>query len=80
MCTRPYIPYTNLQRVYQNYSHKIDQPQQNAAQWSPHDVDRSLVAPTALCCNLTLILSQPEHRFQAHLALFLTMPNSNISQ
>jgi len=52
MCTRPYNPYTNLQRVYRNYSNKIDQPQQNAAQWSPHDVYCSLVAPTALCSTL----------------------------
>jgi len=48
-CKKNYNPYTNLQQVYQNYSHNVvGHPQQNVGQWSPHDVDRSVVAPAAL--------------------------------
>jgi len=59
---------------------KMDQPQRNPAQWSPHDVDCSTVAPAGLCSTLILILSQLEHPFQTHLALFLTTTNNNIFQ
>jgi len=80
MCTRPYNPYTNVQRVYRNYSNKIDQPQRTAARWSPHNVVCSAVAPTSFCSTLILILPQLDHPFQAHLTLFLTIMNNNTFQ
>jgi len=43
-------------------------------------VDCFAVAPAALCSYRTLILSQPEHLFQAHHTLFLTLTNNNIFQ
>jgi len=69
MCAGPCISCTNLQQDCRNCSDKTDQPQRNAARWSPHDVDCSLVAPAAFCSALILILSQLEHPFQACTAL-----------
>jgi len=32
---------------------QTEQPQQNATQWSSHDVDQSVVVPTKLCSMLS---------------------------
>jgi len=52
LCTRPYNPYTNLQRVYQNYSNKDRSTSAKCSTMESHTMGCSLVAPTALCSTV----------------------------
>jgi len=74
MCTRPYNTYTNLPT---SLSKLLQQDRSNPANCSTMELPMMecfLVAPTALCSTLILLIT--EFSSQAHVASFLTKTNN----